>query len=109
MGRWKRARGCSEMRALVGGWRLAGMRRFRGRVEFFVRFSVNLGVFPRVFSLVLFAVSFFVFVSSVFFPVSWRRLRGQRFVMHFVGEGVGFLRCVLVIVFVIASWSAFVS
>ena len=33
--------------------------------------------------------------------MSWRRLRGQRFVMHFVGEGVGFRRRVLVIVFLV--------
>src|SRR5580700_619779 len=34
--------------------------------------------------------------------MSWRRLRGHRFVMHFVGDGFGFLRRVLVVVFAIA-------
>ena len=33
--------------------------------------------------------------------MSWRPLRGQRFVMHFVGDGVSFRRRVLVIVFVV--------
>src|ERR1700688_1262454 len=38
---------------------------------------------------------------AVLCSVCRRRVRGQRFVMHFVGERVGFLRCVIVIVFVI--------
>lgn len=33
--------------------------------------------------------------------MSWRRLRGQRLVMHFVGDGVSFRRRVLVIVFLV--------
>jgi hypothetical protein len=40
---------------------LGRMRRFRGLVEFFVRFSVKFGVFPSVFSPVLFSAPFFVF------------------------------------------------
>ena len=40
---------------------LARKRSFRSLVDFFVSFSVNLGVFPRVFSPVLFSMSFFVF------------------------------------------------
>ena len=59
---------------------------------------LHAGVFFRVFFSVLFSMSFRVFFH-VLFSVFWRRLRGQRFVMHFVGDGVGFLRRVLVIVF----------
>jgi hypothetical protein len=62
------AHGTLEARArLLGNARargrlaLARLRRFRSLVEFFVNFSVNAGVFPRVFSPVLFSVSFFVF------------------------------------------------
>jgi hypothetical protein len=62
-----------------------------------VNFSFSPGVFPSVFSPVLFSAAFFVF-CQVFCPMAWRRLRSHRFVMHFVGEGVGFRRRVLVIV-----------
>jgi len=37
----------------------------------------------------------------VFCPESWSRFRRQRFVMHFVGDGVSFRRRVLVIVFLV--------
>jgi hypothetical protein len=40
---------------------LGRMRRFRSLVEFFVRFPVKFGVFPSVFSPVLFSAPFFVF------------------------------------------------
>jgi hypothetical protein len=73
-----------------GRGRLAWKRSFCGVMEIFVHFSVKFGVFSRVFSPVLFSMSFFV-RSQVFFLMSWRRLRRQHFVMHFVGDGVGFL------------------
>jgi len=67
---------------------------------------MSLGVFPRVFSPVLFSTSFFV-LFQVFFPMSWRRLSGECLVMHFVGDGVGFFRRFLVIVFAIIFAIAF--
>jgi hypothetical protein len=81
---------------------LAAMRRVRGPVKFFAHFSVNPGMFPCVFSAVLFSMSFFV-LFQVFFPMSWRRLGGQCFFMHFIGDGLGFRYCFLVIVLVIVS------
>src|SRR4029077_7963851 len=44
---------------------------------------------------------FFSLHSSVPFSRFWRRFRGQRLIMHFVGDGVGFLRRVLVILVLI--------
>jgi hypothetical protein len=105
------AHGTLEARArLLGNPRarrrlpLAGMPRFRSLVKFSlpfsVFFSVQLRTFPCVFSTVLFSTSFFM-LRQVIFPMSWRRLRGECFVMHFVRDGVCFRRRVLVIVFLI--------
>jgi hypothetical protein len=77
---------------------LARKRGSRGLVQFFV----SLGVFLFGSFSVLLAESFAVFFRVafrvfLFGSLPWRSLGGQRFVMHFVGEGVGFLRGVLVI------------
>jgi hypothetical protein len=72
----------------------ARRRRSGSLVEFLV--SLGLGVFIPGFWRVLFSTLFPV-NFSVFIPGLWRRLRGQRFIMHFVGDGVGFLCRVLVV------------
>ena len=81
------------------------MRRFRG-LRGILRELLRSApaCLPSVFSPVLFSMSFVVLsclACSSPLPVSGRRLRGQRFVMHFVGDGVGFRRRVLVIVFLV--------
>ena len=68
-----------------------------------MEFSVSLGVIFAVLLRVQFAVPFAEFLRVTFrmffLTVPRTRLRGQRFVMHFVGQGVGFLGRILVIVF----------
>jgi hypothetical protein len=67
-----------------------------------VLFAVQFVVQFAVFLAVRFQVSFRVaFGLAVLVTVFGRRLGGQRFIMHFVGEGVGFFRRVFVIVLVI--------
>ena len=101
------------------------MRRFRGGVKFFVRFSVSffekpgmlsfkdfakpLHVFFLQFAVILFVslgVDSFVPLSvsdRVFQFVAMFRtsLSGQRFVVHFVGQRVGIFRGIIVLVFLV--------
>ena len=74
-------------------------------MEFFVSLAVLLGVLFPVIAFVtfrvLYAVLLRVTIRMFFLTVPRRRLRSQRFVMHFVGKGVGFLGRVLLIVFVV--------
>ena len=71
-------------------------------MEFFVSFGVFVRVLLLRAPLPAPAPRAFLGFFSVTFGLPWRSLRGQRFFMHFVGDGVGFLRRVLVIVFVIS-------
>jgi hypothetical protein len=74
----------------------ARVRRFSGLVRFLVSFSMGFVMNPGV----LFSVSFDR-LSSVPFRVFGRSFRGQRFVVHFVGDGVGFLGRIHVVSFVV--------
>jgi hypothetical protein len=85
---------------------LARRRRSWGLMEFSASLAVFLRVYFPVIAFVTFRVLFAVFFRvtlcvSFFVTVPWWRLRGQRFVMHFVGKGVGFLGRVFVFVFLI--------
>ena len=96
----------------------AHMRRLSGSVESFVSFCVIVSVSPGVFFsrqlrvpfAVIRFVPFHVLFRVAFHAISfvpfragkpWRRLRRQRYVMHFVGESVGLFRRIFVIVFLI--------
>jgi len=71
---------------------LTRKRSFRGLLEFFVSFGMFFAVFLTVLTFLPLRVRFYAT-----FSMFRRRFRGQRFVMHFVGKGLGFLRRVLVI------------